>query len=133
MAKEAHMLIEVKHAAFGYRRKPVIEAAAIGLAAGRSVGIFGPNGSGKTTLVRGLTGLLMPLSGAVERTAGLRLGYLPQHRALELHWPMSGFDAASLAASAYRPLGRIAGERRAILDSMRSFDVEALAGRSFAR
>src|SRR4051794_36226426 len=98
------MLVEISGATFGYGRKPVVQVQALALHAGRCLGVFGPNGSGKTTLVRGLTGLLKPLSGSVTRGEGAqRFGYLPQQRAMELHWPMTGFDAAAMALSALRP------------------------------
>jgi zinc transport system ATP-binding protein len=81
-----------------------------------------------------MTGLLAPMQGTVERAPDLRIGYLPQNRALELQWPMTGLDAASLAVSARFPLGRI--DRRArheILDSMSRLDVKDLAHRAFAK
>jgi zinc transport system ATP-binding protein len=101
------MLIEVKNATFGYDHRPVVQLHSLQLHAGQCLGMFGPNGSGKTTLVRGITGLLDPMSGQVVRTPNLRLGYLPQHRGMELHWPMSALDAASMALSAQRRLGLI--------------------------
>ncbi|MCA2214943.1 ABC-F family ATP-binding cassette domain-containing protein [Jidongwangia harbinensis] len=45
---------------------------------GDRVGVVGPNGAGKTTLVRVLAGELAPVSGAVTRAPGTRVGYVPQ-------------------------------------------------------
>src|SRR4051812_46615810 len=106
------MLVEVRDAVFGYGERPVVRVDALNLHAGLCLGIFGPNGAGKTTLVRGLTGLLTPISGTVQRRTS-RIGYLPQHRAMDWHWPMTGFDAAALALSARRPLGWIGSRDRA--------------------
>ena len=106
------MRVEISDALFGYARRPVVRATHIALAPGRGLGVFGPNGSGKTTLLRGLMGLLPPIRGTVTRDAGIRPAYLPQHREMELHWPMSGLDAAALWASAKAPLGRDAELRR---------------------
>ena len=129
------MLIRVDNATFGYGGRPVVRVDSLELRAGRCVGVFGPNGAGKTTLVRGVTGLLPPLSGDVRRAAdvALRFGYIPQHRALELHWPMTGLDAAAMATSAGRWFGRIGTARQAIHDSMRRLGVNDLASRSFAK
>jgi ABC-type Mn2+/Zn2+ transport system ATPase subunit len=120
---------------FGYGSRPVVRAGDLQLHPGRCLGIFGPNGAGKTTLVRGITGLLPPLSGTVARTGGvpIRFAYMPQHRAMELHWPMSGLDAASMMTSARTPLGWIRTRRQQVLSMMRTLGVEDLAGRSFAR
>src|SRR5687767_15189356 len=94
------MLVEVRNGIFGYRKRPVVRIDRLDLNPGRCVGIFGPNGSGKTTLVRGVAGLLAPLSGTVVRDLPPGgFGYLPQHRAMELHWPMSALDVGCLASS----------------------------------
>ena len=42
------------------------------------IGLVGPNGGGKTSLVRVLVGELTPNSGAVHRSAGLRIGSVAQ-------------------------------------------------------
>src|SRR4051812_12854378 len=130
------MLVEVRDAVFGYGERPIVRVDALHLRAGRCLGIFGPNGAGKTTLVRGVTGLLAPMSGTVVRGESelLRFGYLPQHRAMELHWPMTGFDAAAMALSALRPMGRIGGrDTGRVREAMTAMDVHTLARRPFAK
>src|SRR2546426_7731957 len=127
------MLIEVPHAVFGYGKRPVVRVENLRLQEGRSLGLFGPNGSGKTTLVRGLMGLLAPMEGQVVRNReNLRFGYLPQHRALDHTWPMSGLDAATMAVSAQTSWGRVGRVRAQILEAMRTLGVEDLANRSFS-
>ena len=42
------------------------------------VGLVGPNGAGKSSLLRAIAGELIPESGQVIRTRGLRVGFLPQ-------------------------------------------------------
>jgi len=125
------MLVEVRQALFGYELRPVVQADRIDLHAGRCLGIFGPNGIGKTTLVRGLCGLSRPMSGQVVHH-GVRFGYLPQHRAMELHWPMSGMDAASMAISARSRLGWLGATRARVHQAMQAMSVEHLARRPFA-
>ena len=113
--------------------KPVVRAEWMRVSRGKCLGIFGPNGAGKTTLVRGMTGLLKPISGTVRRSGVRRIGYLPQHRAMELHWPMTGLDAASLAVSATRRLGWLHGGTARVRDSMERLEVGSLAQRPFAK
>jgi ABC-type Mn2+/Zn2+ transport system ATPase subunit len=128
-------LVEVCQATFGYAGRAVVRVDELRLRRGRCLGVFGPNGSGKTTLVRGVTGLLPPLAGEVSRGSTdrePRFGYLPQYRGIDAGWPMSGFDAAALAASARGRYGWVcAAARRRIGDAMRRLDVESLARRSF--
>src|SRR6476469_3141116 len=112
----AQKLIEVRDAVFGYGGRAVVRVDQLDVERGKCLGIFGPNGAGKTTLVRGITGLLPPMGGSVShepnraRVSGndslaygqpgsLRIGYLQQHRGMELHWPMTARDAASLPVS----------------------------------
>jgi ABC-type Mn2+/Zn2+ transport system ATPase subunit len=127
------VLVDVRQATFGYGATAVVGVERLTLSAGRCVGVFGPNGAGKTTLVRGVTGLIAPLSGVVDRRADVRFGYMPQHRAMELHWPMTALDAAAMAVSARRRFGWLGSAVGGVRASMRALGVEALAGRSFAR
>ena len=55
----------------------------VAIAHGAHVGLVGPNGAGKTTLLRLLSGFEEPSRGAVQRSKGLRLGYLAQESALD--------------------------------------------------
>jgi ABC-type Mn2+/Zn2+ transport system ATPase subunit len=130
-------LIEVTDAIFGYGGRAVVRIEHLVVARGQCLGIFGPNGSGKTTLVRGITGLLSPIAGKVvhepaEAGHAMRIGYLPQHRNIELHWPMTALDAASLAISARRLFGWIGPRTKDVLSMMRRLKIDHLAHRPFA-
>jgi ABC-type Mn2+/Zn2+ transport system ATPase subunit len=127
-------LIALNDTTFGYAGKAVVHVESLNFPRNASVGLFGPNGSGKSTLVRGIAGLLAPMAGRVMREAKtLRVGYLPQIRSVDLSWPMSGFDAAALAASAYTRFSHIGGNvRRSIDRSMDRLNVLPLSRRSFA-
>ena len=47
------------------------------------IGLVGSNGVGKTTLLRILLGMEEPSAGEVQRSRGLRVGYLPQEASFE--------------------------------------------------
>lgn len=128
-------LIDMKDVQLGYDNVPVVHIESLSLARGRCLGIFGPNGSGKTTLVRGITGLLQPLSGVVAtpRVQELRFGFLSQYRGVDKSWPMSGLDAAALSASARSAFGRISKLVRLKIETMADrLEMRALLDRSFA-
>ena len=127
------MLAEAQNAVFGYAKRPIVRVERLALQPGRCLGVFGPNGAGKTTLVRGIVGLLEPMEGSVTRRANLRFGYLPQHRAMELHWPMTGLDAASMAISATRRFGWVGRDVARVRDCMTTMGVEQLARQPFAK
>jgi ABC-type Mn2+/Zn2+ transport system ATPase subunit len=67
----------------------------------------------------------------------VRFGYMPQQRAMELHWPMTGFDVAAMAVSARRPWGwigrRVGREPGCIRNAMRELGVEHLERKPFAK
>lgn len=56
---------------------------------GEIVTIVGPNGSGKSTLLRALIGAVPPATGRIERSRGLRIGYVPQKLAIDASLPMT--------------------------------------------
>lgn len=70
----------------GPARDAVLTGVDIRGGEGEIVVLTGPNGGGKTTLLRTIAGLLMPLSGRVERAPG-RVAYLPQNPMALLHRP----------------------------------------------
>lgn len=51
--------------------------------------IVGPNGSGKSTLMRLIAGALQPDTGHLERSAGLRIGYVPQSLQIDRTLPLT--------------------------------------------
>ena len=130
------ILVETQSAIFGYGNRRVIEAGNLQLCSGECLGIFGPNGAGKTTLIRGLSGLIKPISGQVTRlptTAPFRFGYIPQQRAMDLHWPMTGLDAASMACSAHRMFGWMSHRNDKLKTTMKMLGADDLATRQFSR
>lgn len=61
-----------------YSEKKLLQSVSLFLNEGDKVGVLGVNGSGKSTLLRMVAGLEQPDSGAITRTAGARIAYLPQ-------------------------------------------------------
>lgn len=59
-----------------YRRRTVLDAAALRVRRGEAIALIGENGAGKTTLLRICAGLLRPDAGTVRRSG--RVGYCPQ-------------------------------------------------------
>ena len=71
-------LISLEKAAKVYAHRRLLDGVSLGVSAGDRIGVVGRNGSGKSTLLAMLAGMTEPDEGRVARTAGLRIGYLPQ-------------------------------------------------------
>jgi zinc transport system ATP-binding protein len=85
----ASPLIRAEHITVGHGSAAVLSDVSLSIHPGEIVTILGPNGSGKSTLLRALLGILPLSSGRVARTAGLRLGYVPQRLAIDRAMPIT--------------------------------------------
>lgn len=53
------------------------------------VTLIGPNGAGKSTLVKAILGLIETSTGRVEKSANLKIGYVPQATSVDATLPMT--------------------------------------------
>lgn len=95
-------MISLKNVALGYGGVAVIEGVNLELAADDFLVIGGPNGGGKSTLLRGISGLLEPLTGSIDR-GRTRFGYVPQQASIEPALPLTAIEMVELGASASDP------------------------------
>jgi len=91
-------VVELTNVSFSYNGALVLEDIDLAVDEGDFVGIVGPNGGGKTTLLKLILGLERPSRGAVRvfgagPAASRRLvGYVPQHTAFSLDFPITVMD-----------------------------------------
>ena len=126
-------LITCEKATFAYEGVPVVKELDLQIEKGQYLCIVGENGSGKSTLVKGLLGLLKPVSGKVTFGDGLRqteIGYLPQRVELQPDFPASVWE---VAASGCHGLWMNGKRRQLVEDNLRLMGMDHLAKRSFAR
>ena len=82
-------LLRLEAVAAGYGEGSVLVDVDLELGAGDFVGIVGPSGSGKSTLLRVLLGSVPITGGRVERSADVRLGYVPQVERIDWDFPVT--------------------------------------------
>jgi zinc transport system ATP-binding protein len=82
-------LITAQKMTLNHGRKTVLRDVDFTIAKGEIVTIVGPNGSGKSTLLRALIGAIKPSSGTINRTPGLRIGYVPQKLHIDAALPLT--------------------------------------------
>jgi ATP-binding cassette subfamily F protein 3 len=71
-------ILTAHNLAKSYGAQDVFEGISFEIPHGAKIALIGPNGSGKTTLLRLVAGLETPTAGALHRSKGLRVAYLPQ-------------------------------------------------------
>ena len=85
-------LLTCQNLYLGYEGKAAAQDISFTVNAGDYLCIVGENGSGKTTLMRGILGLLKPMSGSIALGEGLlptQIGYLPQQTSHQRDFPAS--------------------------------------------
>ncbi|QPC86902.1 ATP-binding cassette domain-containing protein [Mesorhizobium sp. NBSH29] len=115
----------------GYTSHPAVHHLDGAVKRGSLTAVVGPNGSGKSTLMKGIVGVLEPMSGSVVRAAGSRIAYLPQQSEIDRSFPARVVDLVSLGLWPKRGLlGRIRTEdRRGISEALSAVGLEGFENR----
>lgn len=123
--------ISCNNISLAYDGKTVVDNLSFEVNSGDYLCIVGENGSGKSTLIKGLLGLLHPISGSIKFGDGLKsnqIGYLPQQTAHQRDFPASVFEvvlSGCINKMGLRPFYSRADKKRA-LDNMQRLHIEAL-------
>ncbi|MBK1735640.1 zinc ABC transporter ATP-binding protein [Halorhodospira abdelmalekii] len=86
------VLIRATGVGVEYGGRALLNGVDLDVVAGRITTFVGNNGAGKSTLLRLLIGLSEPSAGRIERCVSggrLRIGYVPQHFAVDTNLPIS--------------------------------------------
>jgi zinc/manganese transport system ATP-binding protein len=89
-------LISVENLSLSFPNHPVLTNLSFKVNRGEFLGVIGENGVGKTTLVRIILNQLRPSSGEVRLKDGLKIGYVPQFRNVDIEFPLSIKDFIAL-------------------------------------
>ena len=114
MPNGARDALTFKDVTLGYRSHPAVHHLSGVLKAGSLTAVIGANGSGKSTLMKGITGMLKPMTGTITVAPDQAIAYLPQQSELDRHFPARVLDLVSLGLWNRRGLlGRHSREDRA--------------------
>ena len=80
----------------GYGSHPAVHHLNGAVRTGSLTAVVGANGSGKSTLMKGVVGVLKPMSGTCLRAEGVRIAYLPQQSEIDRSFPARVVDLVSL-------------------------------------
>ena len=82
-----------------FASRAVLQNISMSIERGHITTIIGPNGAGKSSLIRIILDLVAPDSGRIERSAELRIGYMPQKLHVDTTLPISTYRFLQLANS----------------------------------
>ena len=127
-------LLKVDNLSLGYNGNVVFRGLNFEVDDGDFICVVGPNGSGHTTLMKGILGLLHPMSGKI-RFDELRqkfIGYMPQETLVDPNFPASVFEIV-LSGTLNRDGGSFYGtEAKAdAVSSLKMLGIEKLKDKSF--
>lgn len=83
------ILLSARGIGLSYADKRILDGVDIDVTGDCITTLVGNNGAGKSTLLRVLIGLAEPSSGVVKRAQDLRIGYVPQHFAVDSSLPIT--------------------------------------------
>ena len=125
-------LIELRNLTLGYDNHIVLKDINMNIDEGDFICIVGPNGSGKSTLVKGILGLIRPISGKVIYN-GLKqnfIGYMPQETLVDKNFPASVFEIV-LSGTLNNINFYTKREKDIALSNMKLLGIEKLKNKNF--
>lgn len=90
-------ILQVEEASLAFGKEIVFNNVSFSLKKGEVLAIVGPNGAGKTMLLKSLLGLV-PYSGSIRWQKETKIGYVPQHVAIDFALPLSVKEFFALRA-----------------------------------
>lgn len=84
-------LIDIKNLSLGYDGNIVLKNVNLKIEENDFICVVGPNGSGKSTLIKGILGLIKPISGTItfNNLKQNFIGYMPQETKVDSNFPAS--------------------------------------------
>ena len=85
-------LLEVKNVSKTFDNKTILKDVNLSITGGKIIGLLGKNGAGKSTLIKGILGLIKPMSGEIVFDESLNkkhIGYMPQETKVDGAFPAS--------------------------------------------
>src|SRR5699024_5152533 len=125
-------ILQLNNLTLGYRTHPAVHHLSGTLTTGSLTALVGANGSGKSTLMKGIAGLLKPITGSVAIQPNTQVAYLPQQSELDRSFPVQVRDLVALGLWSKRGIFKRyrAQDNAAIRAALQAVGLEGLETRS---
>ena len=134
------VLIHLEDFTMAYTDIPVIWDMDLDIYEGSITAIIGPNGAGKSTLMKGILGLMKPISGKVSimgksyKEVYKQIAYIPQTTTVNWNFPTTVIDVVTMGR--YAGLGLFkrvnASEKEKALKALKKMKMEDFASRQIS-
>lgn len=131
------MLFEVNNLTLGYEKKEiVIKDISFSVNDKDFIIITGKNGAGKSTLIKGILGLIKPMSGQIifsEELKKNQIGYMPQETKVDASFPASVYEivlSGTINKMGFNPFYKKELKKKAI-DALKILNIYDIKNRSF--
>ncbi|MDD2706479.1 MAG: metal ABC transporter ATP-binding protein [Verrucomicrobiae bacterium] len=132
--------IEAMHLSVRLGDRMALEDISFQVDEGEFVAVLGPNGAGKTTLVKIFLGLIFPSQGvarifgdSVNRLSPEWLGYVPQVKTLDRHFPALAMELVGSGLRRCWPGWMSGEEKKTVIAALARVGAEHLAERALGR
>lgn len=123
------ILISCENLSLSFPNHQVLSDLSFQLQRGDFLGVIGENGVGKTTLVRLILKQLRPSGGHIRLAPGLKIGYVPQFRNIDVEYPLSIRDFIGLSFTGLKLPWLSGKEKNRVNEVMKSVGLTEIADR----
>jgi manganese/zinc/iron transport system ATP- binding protein len=134
-------VVEVKNLNMAYHDSPVLWNINLSIANNSKTAIVGPNGAGKSTLIKGILGLLKPISGETKilgkdyQKVYKKIAYVPQSNSVHWDFPTTVFDVVLMGRYVYSGMLKRANkkDKEQVLASLKQVGMEDFKDRQISQ
>ena len=129
-------LIDIKNLSLGYDGNIVLKNVNLKIEENAFLCVVGPNGSGKSTLIKGILGLIKPISGTItfNNLKQNFIGYMPQETKVDSNFPASVLEIvlSGTLNKKSRSLFYTKEDKKLAIKNLKILGIESLKNKHFS-
>ena len=129
-------LIDIKNLSLGYDGNIVLTNVNLKIEENDFICVVGPNGSGKSTLIKGILGLIKPISGTItfNNLKQNFIGYMPQETKVDSNFPASVLEIvlSGTLNKKSRSLFYTKEDKKLAIKNLKILGIESLKNKHFS-